>query len=99
MKSLYENRWRAAVALADEINRLVSQKGFIVLMDNEPFSRFTITETEIYEQCDNCRVIWFENNLDFDHGLYTPIKKWRDELLSRLIIAKPIRVRIPKVKA
>lgn len=34
----------------------------------------------------------FENNKEYDHGLYTPVKEFRDELMSRLKAFKQIKI-------
>lgn len=81
--SIYKARWRNALKQAAKINRLL-RKGYIVFDKNnskcDEFFELTkngtvlcqITKTEGHK----FTWMWFENNKDFDHGLYTTIKEF-----------------------
>lgn len=79
--SIYKARWKNALKWAAKVNRLL-KKGFIVFDKdgNRCNELFSLKDKQIVQVSGSpghtFSWMWFENNLNYDHGLYTPIKEY-----------------------
>lgn len=74
--NIYEARFRNAQRLGRRIQSLIDQ-GYIVRDGYDSIvSQMEVTDFAVYQLTGDgkCRIIWFENDLEYDHGLYTKIE-------------------------
>jgi hypothetical protein len=92
--TVYEKRWKLWVSLAEKVNALI-KRGYVVLDDGDnKIPKFIITDNEILVcPAPNFSIRWAENNLSYDHGLYTPMREIKKHF-NRLVICKPLGVRL-----
>jgi hypothetical protein len=90
----YEARWNNALRIANAINQYIDD-GYIVLdHHNSPVPRMTIGPDSISiiheDVLSKSRMTYmiFENNPDYDHGVYTTIREFNDTFKDWTIAKK-----------
>lgn len=77
--NIYEQRWAAAKEWVRNFKEIAKQYGCQhVCYEGEmyPLENLTVTEDSILMRMgEHCVCQHFENNREYDHGLYTPIKE------------------------
>ncbi len=103
MKS-HEKRWQAAQQFINDIKqKVVSQGCTHFSFDDEtdiPIENMQVKESTIEVECVRTDIphvgssvcILFENDPDWDHGLYTPIKEWQKDMKERLKFFVEIKI-------
>jgi hypothetical protein len=73
-----KERWNNAETFARKVMILQSQGCTIFNEDKDAVGQFTIKNgNEILEAMGGgSSITWFENNIECDHGLFTPIEEW-----------------------
>ena len=99
--NIYEKRWLAAKKFFEWFKKQIEAAGgdyFTYNGERHSIDSLIIDENEIYilETDGGSRYIinLFENNREYDHGLYTPIKEYQEEFLSEIKIFKEIKVKL-----
>ena len=88
--NIYKARYRNALKKAATVNRYM-KKGYHVFFDNNPnHLGFVLKDNQLLLRANqNCSYIFYENDKDWDHGYWTPIKQWNDEFNGRFEVYKP----------
>lgn len=95
----YEKRWIAAREFFELFKQQVIEAGgtgFEYDGDYYPLENLIIGEKEIYLKYSEkgCNSQLFENDIDCDHGLHTPIKEFQEEFLDRVKIFKEVKIKL-----
>lgn len=90
MMNAYKARYRNALKKAAKINRYI-KKGYHVFHGGEPNRLgFVLKDNQLVLRIsDNCSIIYYENDRDWDHGYWTPIKVWNKEFNEAFEVYKP----------
>ena len=90
----YEARWNHAFKWAKKLKEYFDT-GLYLLEYNGEFLNFGETKIMINEdaqliliKCNNCRFIIYEGNLAWDHGAYTPIKEFKENVIDKIKLYK-----------
>ena len=86
----YKRRYINALKKAAKINRYM-KKGYIVFHDGSPRGLgFVLRDNQLlWRMSETCSVIYYENDRDWDHGYWTPIKVWNKDFNERFEVYKP----------
>ena len=89
---MYKSRYINALKQAAKINRFI-KKGYHVFHNESPVNggkKFILRGDELLFKCsDTFHIRYFQNNPDWDHGYWTPIKKWNKEFLESFEVYAP----------
>lgn len=89
---IYKSRYLNALKKAAKINRFI-KKGYHVFHDGTPVNdgqKFILRDDELLFKCsDTYYVRYFQNHPDWDHGYWTPIKKWNKEFTDAFEVYAP----------
>jgi hypothetical protein len=91
MKKIYKSRYVNALKKAAKINRYL-KKGYHVFHDGRPVDggKFILRGDELlFKSSDTFYTVYYQNNPDWDHGYWTPIKKWNKEFTDSFDVYQP----------
>jgi hypothetical protein len=90
MKAIYKARYLNALKRAARVNRYLKQ-GYIVLHDGQRLQgRFVLEGDDLCLRLSpSFLTVYFTKSPLFDHGWYTPIKKWNVEFDSAFEVYAP----------
>jgi hypothetical protein len=88
--NVHKRRYLNALKQAAKINHYL-KKGYHVFYQGKPISQgFVLRGNEILLQLsDNCSIIFYEDDPDWDHGYWTKIKEWNKEFLDSFEVFQP----------
>ena len=101
---LHKKRWQAAQQFINDIKAKVIQQGCTHFSfddeSNIPIENLQVNESSIDILCDRpaygivCKSTYnlFENDPEYDHGLYTLIKEWQKDIKERLKFFVEIKI-------
>ena len=91
----YEARWNHAFKWAKKLKKYYDTGLYALEFEGELLpllgdSEIIINERDqlILIKCNNCRFIIYEGNLAWDHGAYTPIKEFKENVIDRVKLYK-----------
>mgnify|MGYP000860872208 FL=1 len=85
--NIYTARWNNAKKIAEKIIKIQSEGGLVFNEENSIVNKFVIDKDRtgiegVYELGNNITVFYFQNTLDWDHGMYTPIKEYNKQFVG-----------------
>jgi hypothetical protein len=85
-------RWNAAKSLFEGLVATAKRLDAVIMYDGEMITpdQIEISDGAIYVRSGATKVIWFEADPDFDHGLYTPIDEFEAEHRAAFALYKKI---------
>lgn len=89
--NIYDSRYKNALRKAAKINRFI-KKGYHVFHDGSPVEggKFILRDDELlFKSSDTFFTIYYQNSKDWDHGYWTPIKKWNKEFAESFEVYNP----------
>jgi hypothetical protein len=90
--NIHAARYRNALRKAASINRYI-KKGYHVLHGDTPLkdgAKFVMMGDELCLKCSNSfYVLYYQNDKNYDHGYWTPIKEWNKEFTDSFTVYEP----------
>lgn len=88
--NVYRKRYINALKKAATINRY-RKKGYIVFFDGSPTKgRFEMSQGQlIFKTSQRSSYLFYQNDKNWDHGYWTPIKEWNKEFHDRFQVYEP----------
>lgn len=86
----YRSRYINALKKAAAINRY-RKKGYRVFFDGSPTTgRFVMNGDELlFQVTPQFSYLFYQNSKYWDHGYWTPIKKWNEDFHARFEVFEP----------
>lgn len=97
----YERRWQHAFKWAKKLKELFDTGNYLLVYDevgtfDYKSTRIVINEDKrtihIVEM--NCSWMVYDGDLDYDHGAYTPIKEFKENVINRYTLYKKELIKI-----
>ena len=88
--NIYHRRYVNALKKAARINRFL-KKGYHVFHDGVPTGLgFVLKDNQLlWRSSDTCSYIYYQNDKEWDHGYYTPIKEWNKNFNESFEVYEP----------
>jgi hypothetical protein len=78
--NIYKRRWINALKIAARVNRLIKSDYVVFDEDGSKMSKFYLEGDELkMDFSEMCTLLFFRNNKDWDHGLYTKIADYNKQ--------------------
>lgn len=89
--NIYDARYKNALRKAAKINRFL-KKGYHVFHDGSPVvgGKFVMRDGELlFKSSDTFYTLYYQHSPDWDHGYWTPIKKWNKHFTESFEVYQP----------
>lgn len=104
--NVYAARWKNAQKIAHRLKALLAG-GYIIRDENDErvdVAALTDQVFHVQHKGSRCRIIMFENDREYDHGLYTPIAEFNAKFAGWIVYhpkdARPLLTRRkPRIKS